>query len=126
MAGLYEGGNEPTGSLKAIVNVSLDWRTELHTIDGALRGLRYAEEMVRECISNRRNIVGQENFIFLDNARSHRAAVVMEALEYLQINHLPLPPRSPDLNAIEHVWDCFRDNLTTIYHTQLPSENLQR
>ena len=47
-----------------------------------------AEEMVRECISNRRDAVGQENFIFLDdNARAHRAAVVMEALENLQINH---------------------------------------
>ena len=42
---------------------------------------------------------------------THRAAVVMEALEELQINHLPLPPRSPDLNAIEHVWDLLQRQL---------------
>ncbi|KAJ4440507.1 hypothetical protein ANN_08648 [Periplaneta americana] len=95
-----------------LIGVSLGWRTELHIIDGALRGQRYAEEMVRECISNRRDAVGQENFIFLDdNARAHRAAVVMEVLEDLQINHLPLPPRSPDLNAIKHFWDLLQRKL---------------
>ena len=67
---------------------------------------------MRKCISNRRDAVGQDNFIFLDdNARAYRAAVVMEALEDLQINHLPLPPRSPDLNAIEHVWDLLQRQL---------------
>lgn len=41
---------------------------------------------MRECILNRRDAVGQERFIFLDDdARAHRAAVVMEALEDFQI-----------------------------------------
>ncbi|KAJ4449738.1 hypothetical protein ANN_01142 [Periplaneta americana] len=92
------------GSVTVWGGVSLGWRTELHILDGVLRGQRYSEEMVSGCISNKRDAVGQENFIFLDdNARAHRAAVVTEALENLQINHLSLPSRSSDLNAIENV-----------------------
>ena len=37
-----------------------------------------------------------------DNARSHRARVVNDYLEYVGIEHLDWPSRSPDL--IEHAW----------------------
>ncbi|KAJ4449598.1 hypothetical protein ANN_01001, partial [Periplaneta americana] len=77
-------------------------------------------------VSDRHDAIGQENFKFLDdNARAHRAAIVMAALEDLQISYLSLPLRFPDLNVIEHVWLCFKGNLTTIYCNQIPTENLQ-
>ncbi|KAJ4441886.1 hypothetical protein ANN_11746, partial [Periplaneta americana] len=60
------------GGVMVWTGVSLGWRTELHIADGTLRGQRYAEEIVRESISNRPDVVGQENFVFLDdNARAH-------------------------------------------------------
>lgn len=40
-----------------------------------------------------------------DNARHHVARVVVEYLDEVNIQRLQWPPRSPDLNVIEYVWD---------------------
>ena len=40
-----------------------------------------------------------------DNARSHRAHVVLNHLQTRGIQSLPWPSMSPDISPIEHVWD---------------------
>ena len=45
-------------------------------------------------------------FIFQDdNARTHRAGVVQDHLQFSRLMTLPKPVKSPDLPPIEHVWD---------------------
>lgn len=42
--------------------------------------------------------------VILDNASFHRKAKLTQMLEAVGCQLLPLPPYSPDLNKIEHLW----------------------
>ena len=57
-----------------------------------------------------------------DNARPHVARIVNEYLHEVNIRTLNWPPRSPDLNPIEHLWDIIGRALR---QHQPPPANLQ-
>ena len=40
-----------------------------------------------------------------DNATPHRARVVLDFLQQGNVTKMEKPPRSPDCNPIEHLWD---------------------
>lgn len=100
------------GGIMVWAGISMDFRTDLHIINGPLTGQRYNEEIILVPVLNRANAIGRHNFILLDdNARPHRAQVVLNTFGDEEINHLSLPPLSPDLNPIEHVWDFLQRKL---------------
>ena len=53
--------------------------------------------------------------VMQDNAPPHVAARTMEELEERSITLIELPPYSPDLNPIEHVWKIMKDKIEYKY-----------
>ena len=69
---------------------------------------------IRELLSKERRIN-----IVLDNARIHRAKMVLKAAEILNINLIFLSPYSPDLSPIEDVWRVIKKTINkTLYNNK--------
>ena len=52
--------------------------------------------------------MGPDDFIIMDNMRTHHSKAVMELLDKEHIKALYLPAYSPDFNPIERVWSLFK------------------
>ncbi|KAK7098922.1 hypothetical protein V1264_003137 [Littorina saxatilis] len=49
-----------------------------------------------------------------DNARPHTARATQDFLRHNNVNLLPHPARSPDLNPIEHFWDIMQRRINAL------------
>lgn len=99
------------GGIMVWAGISLNGRTNLHLFENNVNGHIYRDDIIQQYVVDFREAV-DENMVFIDdNARPHRAQIVMQAINDLHINHLPLPPTSPDLNPIEHIWDRLQEQL---------------
>lgn len=94
------------GSVMVWGGFHLNGRTPLYTIQGALTGLRYRDEIVRPLIQPALQAMGPGATLQDDNAPPHRARVVADFLQQQGIRRMVWPARSPDLAPIEHLWDA--------------------
>ena len=70
-----------------------------------MTAVRYIDEVLRPHVVPMSQQMGRNFILMQDNARPHTAAVTREFLRENEIQLLPHPAVSPDLNPIEHIWD---------------------
>ena len=93
------------GSVMVWGGIRATHRTDLIVIAGNLNGQRYRDEVLQPTVIPFMRRHGPGMTLQQDNARPHTARVVQQFLTQNNVNVLPWPARSPDMSAIEHVWD---------------------
>lgn len=106
------------GTIMVWGGICYNGRTDLYVCRRSMNGNIYKEDIVEGVVTQFHGAIG-DNFRFLDdNATAHRANIVLNRVYELGIPTLPLPPRSPDLNPIEHAWDKLQRALEN--HSPVP------
>ena len=70
--------------------------------------MRYRDDIVDPIIRPFAGAIGDDFLLMHKNARPHVARVVQDYMEEAEIEVMDWPAVSPDLNPIEHCWDCVR------------------
>ena len=73
--------------------------------DGYLTGVLYRGILQNTLVPFARHYFGDDYRYQDDNATPHRARVVLDFLQQGNVTKMEQPPRSPDCNPIEHLWD---------------------
>ncbi|GFT60186.1 transposable element Tcb2 transposase [Trichonephila clavipes] len=85
--------------------IILGFRTDLHFQSVTMTGHIYRDVILEQHVHLFRGAMVAEFLFMDDNARPHHANIVGECLQSVDITRMDCPAYSPDLNAIEHVWD---------------------
>ncbi|GFV60564.1 transposable element Tcb2 transposase [Trichonephila clavipes] len=72
---------------------------------GSVNGTHYCNEILLPYVRLFRGAMGMQFLFMDDNVPCHRTVAVEQLLESEGIERMDLSARSPDLNAIEYVWD---------------------
>ena len=89
--------------------ITMTGRTELHICQRNVTGLfYYTEHVVEPIVVPNTHRHGNALVFQNDDARSHRAHVVQNHLQFRKVATLPGPAKSPDMSPTERLWDILR------------------
>ncbi|GFU55309.1 transposable element Tcb2 transposase [Trichonephila clavipes] len=116
----------PSRGVMVWAGIMMEGRTDLHFFDtGSVTAQRYRDEVLEPYVRLFRGAVGLD-FIFMDdNAPCHRAVLINDFLETENIQRMPWPANSPDLNPIEHVWNMLGRQIVALSHPPSSITELQ-
>ena len=81
-------------------------KTPLTVPEGNVNAVVYRDILETQCLPYARRVYGNNFQLQDDNARPHRALLVREFLDAEDVQQMPWPACSPDMNPIEHAWDA--------------------
>ena len=105
--------------------ISLNNKTDLIFIQGNLTAERYVEAVVQNDILPFAHEIGPDFVLMQNGARTHTSRVTIRFLEGSGIQVMDWPPRSPDLNCIEHLWDLIGRHLKNRQHQPQTFQELE-
>ena len=100
---------------------SNDNKTELAHVQGNLTAVKYRDEILQPHVMH--VIDWQRELFQQDNVRPHTSPLTIDYIEQNNINVLPWPSKSPDLNPIVHLCDHLDKR---VRQCQLPPQNLDQ
>ena len=120
---IQTGPPERTISIEHYAAVALDHKSDLMPLDevktdkltkpgGAESKLfikKYLTPMVKEMRQKRKLAANYKLYLVWDHAAAHIAKKALKALAAIHVVPLGLPPRAPELNVIEGLWNVVRN-----------------
>ena len=94
------------GSVMVWAGIHYGGKTPLTVPEGNVNAVVYRDILETQCLPYARRVYGNNFQLQDDNARPHRALLVREFLDAEDVQQMPWPACSPDMNPIEHAWDA--------------------